>query len=205
MSHILIVYTSTYGNTERMAQAASEGASNVAGCSVLLKLAEQATRDDVRKADAVIVGTPIRHRSMDSRIKRWVEETLEVLWLRDEMVGKIGAVFSCGGGYGNQGAGVEIAQLGVLSAMAACGMIIVPFPKNAAGAGETGSHWGVNGRSGGPEMQPIGVNETMLAAAQAHAANAARLTVLVDGRGREVFPSAQTVPSAELLALFSGK
>ncbi|MCC5653328.1 hypothetical protein LC609_26750 [Nostoc sp. XA013] len=42
---------------------------------------------------------------------------MTVLWLRDELVGKVGGVFSVGGGYGDAGAGVEIAQLGLLAAM----------------------------------------------------------------------------------------
>ncbi len=205
MNKILIIYCSTYGNTERMARAVHEGAASIVGDLAELKLAEQTSCDHVRDADSVIAGTPIRHRSMDSRMKRRIETTLEILWLRDEMVGKIGGVFSCGGGYGSQGAGVEIAQIGILSAMAACGMILVPFPKNAEGAGVAGSHWGPNGRSGGLEMQPVGVTDLMLSAARSHGANIARVTVLLAGRGCEALPGFQTVPSPELVAAFSGQ
>ena len=38
-----------------------------------------------------------------------------------------------GGGYGNMGAGCELAQLGMLSAMAACGMVLVTLPKTTPG------------------------------------------------------------------------
>ena len=148
MTKILIVYTTSLGNTQKMAQAVAQGASSVEGSEVTLKSSDEATKDDVKNCDALIMGSPIRHRTADARIKKFIEDTLEQLWLTDELVGKVGGVFTVGGGYGNMGAGCELAQLGMLSAMAGCGMIIVTLPKTTPGFGVAGMHWGPNGRSG---------------------------------------------------------
>lgn len=120
---ILVVYTSTLGNTQKMAEAVADGARSLASTTVVLREATEATREEVRMCEALLLGTPLRHRSADARIKQFIENTIEILWLTDDLVGKVGGVFSVGGGYGNAGAGVEIAQLGLLAAMAAAGMI----------------------------------------------------------------------------------
>jgi NAD(P)H dehydrogenase (quinone) len=127
MTKVLIVYTTSTGNTKRMAEAVAEGARSVAGAAVTLKEAQLATMDDVRACDALIMGSPMRHRTADSRIKKFIEDVCEVLWLSDEMVGKVGGVFTVGGGYGDCGAGCELAQLGLLGAFAAGGMILLTY------------------------------------------------------------------------------
>lgn len=201
-SRVLIVYTTTLGNTERMANAAAEGVSQVDGVTADLRTTDNVSRSDVAAADGLLIGTPVRHRSMDARVKTFIEDTLEILWLKDELVGRVGGVFSVGGGYGNQGAGVEIAQLGILAAMAACGMVLVPFPKCSPGAGVAGSHWGAHGRSGGPEMEPTGVSEEMLVGALHHGSNVARVTQAC--AGRDLFARGNVAPSMELVKLFAG-
>ena len=120
-TNVLVVYTSTLGNTQKMAEAVADGVRSVDATTVILREATVATREEVRVCDALLLGTPLRHRSADARVKQFIEETIEVLWLTDDLVGKVGGVFSVGGGYGNAGAGVEIAQLGLLAAMAAAG------------------------------------------------------------------------------------
>lgn len=132
MAKILIVYTTSIGNTKKMAEAVADGARSVEA-AVTLKSSDEATIEDVKACNALILGSPIRHRTADARIKKFIEDTLEQLWLTDEVVGKVGGVFSVGGGYGNMGAGCELAQLGMLSAMAACGMILVTLPKTTPG------------------------------------------------------------------------
>ena len=132
MAKILIVYTTSIGNTKKMAEAVADGAKSVE-TSVTLKSSDEATIEDVKACDALILGSPIRHRTADARIKKFIEDTLEQLWLTDEVVGKVGGEFSVGGGYGNMGAGCELAQLGMLSAMAACGMVLVTLPKTTPG------------------------------------------------------------------------
>ncbi len=202
MTKVLVVYTSTMGNTRKMAEAVADGARSVEGAEVLLREATEATKGEVQDCDALLLGTPMRHRSADARVKKFIEDTIEVLWLRDEMVGKVGGVFSVGGGYGNTGAGVEIAQLGLLAAMAAAGMILVPLPKTTPGAGVAGSHWGAHGRSGGFNMEPVGITDEMLQCAYHHGANVARVAVAL--QGKNLMARGNQAPSPELIALFSG-
>jgi NAD(P)H dehydrogenase (quinone) len=114
MTKVLIVHTSSFGNTKRMAEAVADGVSSVEGAEVVFKEASEATADDVRVADAIIMGSPVRHRTADARVKKFIEDVCEKLWLTDEMVGKVGGVFTVGGGYGDCGAGSELAQLGLL-------------------------------------------------------------------------------------------
>lgn len=209
MTRVLVVYTTTMGNTGRMAEAVASGARSVAGAEVTAYDADAALRDkksiewlksETRRADAIILGTPLRHRSADARVKRYIEEVVEVLWLTDEMVGKVGGVFSVGGGYGNTGAGVEIAQLGLLAAMAGVGMILITLPKTTPGASVAGSHWGAHGRSGGQGMEPTGVTEEMLLCAYHHGANIAR--VAAELQGKTLMARGNVAPSPDILKQF---
>jgi NAD(P)H dehydrogenase (quinone) len=201
MSNILIVYATTLGNTGKMAESVAEGVRSVSGAVCVLKSADEAHQNDARTCDALILGSPVRHRSADARVKLFIERVLEQLWLDDEMVGKVGAVFTVGGGYGNVGAGNELAQLGMLSALAANGMILVPLPKTTPGSTVAGGHWGPNGRSGGPLMEPIGITEEMRLAGFHHGANVARVTAEFIGK-TELFARGVQAPPPDILKLF---
>lgn len=194
---VLVVYTSSFGNTTKMAESVVEGVRSVTGVEVLLREALDATKDDVRKCDALILGSPVRHRSAAVRIKTFIEHVCEYLWLTDEMVGKVGGVFTVGGGYGDCGAGSELAQLGMLAAMAASGMILVTFPKSTPGFRSAGMHWGPHGRSGGPRMEPVGITDDMRLAAWHHGANIARLTKEI--AGKTLFATGNIDPPPEML------
>ena len=200
MTNVLVVYTTNLGNTQKMAIAVADGARSVESAQVSLKTASETTQDDVGDCDALIIGTPVRHRTADARIKKLIEDTLERLWLTDEMVGKVGGVFSVGGGYGNMGAGCELAQLGILSAMAACGMVLVTLPKTTPGFEVAGMHWGPNGRSGGPQMEPVGVTAEMLEAAYHHGANIARVSVAL--AAKTLMATGNVAPRPEIAEMF---
>jgi NAD(P)H dehydrogenase (quinone) len=200
MTKVLIVYASTFGNTKRMAEAVADGARSIELTEVILKEASEVTLDDVRTADAVVIGSPIRHRNADSRIQQFIENICEQLWLTDEMVGKVGSVFSVGGGYGNCGAGCELAQLGLVGALAAGGMILVTLPKTTPGFEVAGMHWGPHGRSGGLKMEPLGVTDAMLKAGWHHGANIARVAAALIGK--ELLARGNVAPSPEVLAMF---
>ena len=200
MAKILIVYTTSIGNTKKMAEAVADGVKSVE-VTVTLKSSDQATIEDVRTYDALILGSPIRHRTADARIKKFIEDTLEQLWLTDEVVGKVGGVFSVGGGYGNMGAGCELAQLGMLSAMAACGMILVTLPKTTPGFEVAGMHWGPNGRSGDNVMKPVAVTAQMLEAGYHHGANIARVTKEL--ARKKLMATGNVAPPPEVVEMFS--
>jgi NAD(P)H dehydrogenase (quinone) len=141
---------------------------------------------------------------MHHRVKLFVENVLEVIWMTDDMVGKVGGVFSVGGGHGNNGAGCELAQVGLLAAMAANGLVLVTHPKCTPGFDEAGSHWGPNGRTGDVKMRPQPLTDGMLAAGHHHGANVARVAAaLVAGAGgRDLFARGNVAPAPEVLALF---
>ena len=142
----------------------------------------------------------MRHRSADHRIKKFIEDVFEQLWLTDELVGKVGGVFTVGGGYGSMGAGCELTQLGMLGAMAGCGMVLVTFPKTTPGTREAGMHWGPNGRSGGPHMEPVGVTDDMLLAGFHHGANVARVAAAL--RGKDLLAKGVQDPPPDILKQF---
>lgn len=202
MTIVLIVYTTSLGNTQRMAEAIADGAGSVAGIEVQRKEAPTVTKDHVRSCDALIIGSPVRHRTADSRIKKFIEDVCEQLWLTDEMVGKVGGVFTVGGGYGDCGGGCELAQLGLLGAMAAGGMILVTLPKTTPGFQVAGMHWGAHGRSGGAAMEPIGITAEMTLAGYHHGANIARVAAAL--QGKDLLVRGNVAPSPELVALFQG-
>jgi NAD(P)H dehydrogenase (quinone) len=201
MTKVFIVYTSSFGNTKRMAEAVADGSRSVESTEVSCKEASEASVNDVRAADAIIMGSPVRHRTADARVKKFIEEVCEKLWLTDEMVGKVGGVFTVGGGYGDCGAGSELAQLGLLGAFAAAGMILVTLPKTTPGFQVAGMHWGPHGRSGGSQMEPVGITHEMLQAGWHHGANVARVAAVL--RNLDLLAKGNVAPSPEILAMFT--
>ena len=170
-TNVLLVFTTDLGSTRAMAESVAAGARSVPGTSVRvieLLTGDEATIDDVRWADGILMGSPVKHRNMHHRLKKFVEQVYEQLWLTDEMVGKVGGVFTVGGGHGDLGAGCELAMLGMLASLAAGGVVPVPFPKCTPGGDAACLHWGPAGRTGGPKMEPRPLTEDMLLAGFHH-------------------------------------
>ncbi len=203
-TNVLIVYTTDFGSTRTMSEAVERGAKSVEGVNVVRKMAKDATMEDSIAANAIIAGTPMKHRNMHSRLKEYVERVWEQGWLVDRFVGKVGGVFSVGGGHGNNGAGCELAQLGILAAMAANGMILISHPKTTPGADYAGSHWGPNGRTGGIKMKPQKLTEEMLLAGFHHGANIARVASALKGKN-DLLAKGNISPSPEVLKMFRGE
>jgi len=185
MSHITIIYESDYGNTKKMAEAVAAGAESVPGTTVSVKQASDVTADDMIKSDGVIIGTPVHMGSMDHRVKKFIDSVCSGLWMQDQMIGKIGAVFTTGGGYGGGGGGTELTMLSLLNNLAELGMVIVPLPKNTKGYEYGGLQWGPYGRSMGIHMEQDGVKDESLTVARHHGANVARIAAVL--KGKELF------------------
>ncbi|MEC4811688.1 MAG: flavodoxin domain-containing protein [Scytonema sp. PMC 1069.18] len=181
MTNVLIVYATDYGNTRKMAEAIATGAKSVPGTQVSIKLAEETTTDDLIASDAVIVGTPVHMGSPDWRVKKFIDTVCSRLWMKDSMVGKVGAIFATGSGYGNAGGGCELTMLALLNNLVELGMVIVPLPKNTPGYHLAGLQWGPYGRSAGEKMEQTGVTEERLEAARHHGANVSRIASVVKG------------------------
>lgn len=148
MAKVLVAYASLTKHTEATTHAVLDGVRSVPGAEGELMDADDATSSaHVRAADALIVGAPVHMGGPYSRACRFVEEAVGPPWLTDELVGKMGAVFTNGGGFEGGGAGTEQAMLGGL---VESGVILVPLPECSPGTQVATLGWGPNGRSEGP-------------------------------------------------------
>jgi NAD(P)H dehydrogenase (quinone) len=153
-TRVLIVVDSWQGHTARVAQRVADGVRSEGG-TVTLRSADEATRANLLVADALVMGSAVHQRAMTWKMKRFVDEVCEPAWFYDDMVGRVGAVFTAGGGAGGAGGGAEAAQLGMLTNLAACGLILVPLPKDTPGSEHGGTQWGPTIKATTEDMQPI--------------------------------------------------
>jgi NAD(P)H dehydrogenase (quinone) len=127
---VLVVYHSVEGKTRQMAEAVAEGAKRVQHVRVKLTTVSEATEEDVLKADAIIVGSPVYNANVAPAVQEFINRwPFQNAPLRD----KIGAAFTTGGGIS---AGEELVQLNLLHSMLIFGLIVVGGPdwKSAFGA-----------------------------------------------------------------------
>jgi flavodoxin I len=95
MPKILVLYYSRSGNTEKMANAAADGARSVTGTDVELNY--YVPEDQLSSYDAILVGAPTYHHGMPGTIKNYFEEAAVK---NVNLEGKIAAAF---GSYGWSG------------------------------------------------------------------------------------------------------
>lgn len=144
MSKILVLYYSSYGHVEQLAQAVAEGSRGVAGTEVTLKrvpelvpedvarsshfkleqAAPVATPDELADYDAVIFGTPTRYGNMAAQMKNFIDMTGS-LWARGALVGKVGSAFTS---TASQHGGQETTLTSVHTVLLHHGFIIVGLP-----------------------------------------------------------------------------
>lgn len=148
MAKILVVYYSSYGHIETMANAAAEGARGVAGANVTLKRVPELVPPDVAAKhrfkldqaapvaqpaeladyDAIIFGTPTRFGNMTSQMRNFLDQTGQ-LWAKGALIGKIGSVFAS---TGTQHGGQETTITSFHSTLLHHGMVIVGVPYSCA-------------------------------------------------------------------------
>ena len=186
MTKVLIVYASDYGNTKKMAEMVASGVESVPDAEGVLEEPEEVTEDEMTSSDAVMVGTPTHMGSPHWRVKQFIDTICSPLWIKDGMIGKVGAVFATGSGFGYAGGGCELAMLALLSNFAEMGMFLVPLPKNTPGFKFGGLQWGPYGRSSGENMEQTGVSEEKLEATKYHGANVARTAAAL--KAASIFP-----------------
>jgi NAD(P)H dehydrogenase (quinone) len=182
MVKVLIVYATDYGSTKKMAEVVAEGVRSVADVNCVLRPAAETSEEDFVSSDAVIFGSPVHMGSLDWNLKKLIDTVCSKLWMKDAMVGKVGAVFATGGGFGGAGAGAELTMLSLLTNIAELGMIIVPLPKNTEGYGKAGLQWGPCARTGDETGQPTGFSDDAVTVARHHGANVARLALALVGK-----------------------
>ena len=145
---VLILYYSLYGHVHLMAEAVARGVKEVEGAEfvmrrvpetlseeVLVKMkaldAQKAfahipicTVDELASADSIIFGTPTRFGNMCGQMRQFLDATGQ-LWLKGELVGKVGSVFTSSN---TQHGGQESTILSFHITLLHQGMIIVGLP-----------------------------------------------------------------------------
>jgi len=144
MSKILVLYYSSYGHIETMAEAVAEGARQVPGAEVVVKRVPETAPLEIAKAahfkldqaapiatvgelpeyDAIIIGTPTRYGRMSAQMASFLDQT-GGLWFQDKLVGKVGSVFSS---TASQHGGQETTLVSTIVNLMHYGMIIVGLP-----------------------------------------------------------------------------
>ena len=148
MTKVLVLYYSSYGHIETMAQAVAEGARST-GASVDIKRVPELVPEAVAKAshfkldqaapictvdelphyDAIILGVPTRFGNMPAQMKNFLDQT-GGLWFTGKLVGKVGSVFSS---TATQHGGQESTILSTHTVLLHHGMVIVGLPYAWAG------------------------------------------------------------------------
>jgi NAD(P)H dehydrogenase (quinone) len=143
MTKVLVLYYSSWGHIEEMAQAVAEGARS-AGAAVSLKRVPELVPESVAKSahykldqsapiarpeeladyDAIIFGTPTRFGNMAAQMKSFLDQT-GALWAQGKLVGKVGAVFTSSG---TQHGGQESTILSTHTVLLHHGMVIAGLP-----------------------------------------------------------------------------
>src|SRR6266478_3081389 len=146
MAKVLVLYYSSYGHNETMAQAVAEGA-RAARAEVTVKrvpelvpedvarkagmkleqAAPVATVDELPQYDAIIFGTPTRFGNMTAQMRNFLDQT-GGHWMSGALIGKIGSVFAS---TATQHGGQETTITSFHTTLLHQGMIIVGVPYSA--------------------------------------------------------------------------
>lgn len=179
MSTVLIVYSTQWGSTKKMAEAIGDGARSVPNTNCIIRTAEEVKENEVLECDALVLGSPVHMGSPDWQMKKFIDTICAKLWMQDKMVGKVGAVFASGGGFGNAGGGCEVTLLAMMNNLVDLGMVIIPLPKSTPGFAKGGIQWGPYGRSMGENMEQTGLPNENTIAAKHHGAHIAKAAVVL--------------------------
>ncbi len=148
MTKVLVLYYSSYGHIETMANAVAEGARS-AGAEVDVKRVPELVPEEVaRKShykldqaapiakpadlveyDAIVVGTGTRYGRMTSQMANFWDQT-GGLWAQGKLIGKVGAAFTS---TATQHGGQETTLMGIHTNLLHHGMVIAGLPYSFQG------------------------------------------------------------------------
>ena len=148
MPKVLVLYYSSYGHIETMAQAVAEGARS-AGAEVDIKRVPETVPEDIAKGahfkldqaapiaaigdlehyDAIIVGTGTRFGRMSAQMAAFLDQA-GGLWARGAFNGKVGGAFTSSG---TQHGGQETTLFSIITNLLHFGMTIVGLPYSFQG------------------------------------------------------------------------
>ena len=199
MAKVLVLYYSSYGHIETMAQAVAEGAAS-AGAKVTVKRVPELVPADVAKAsgfkldqaapvatvdelpgyDAIVLGVPTRFGNMPAQMKSFLDQT-GGLWFQGKLIGKVGSVFTS---TATQHGGQESTILSTHTVLLHHGMVIVGLPysfQGQMGVAEVtgGSPYGASTIADGNGSRQPSANE--LAGARFQGAHVAKIAAKLAG------------------------
>jgi len=143
MAKVLVLYYSSYGHIEQMAEAIAEGARD-AGAEVAIRRVPETVPEEIAKAnhfkldqkaqvaqiaelaeyDAIIVGTGTRFGRISSQMAAFLDQA-GGLWASGALNGKVGAAFAS---TGSQHGGQETTLFSIITNLLHFGMTIVGLP-----------------------------------------------------------------------------
>ena len=149
MARVLVLYYSSWGHVETMANAVAEGAGSVDGVEAVVKRVPELVPADTAAAfyykteqgapiadpneladyDAIIIGTPTRFGNMAAQMRNFLDQT-GGLWAKGALIGKLGGAFVS---TASQHGGQETTLTSIHTTLLHHGMIIVGLPYSFAG------------------------------------------------------------------------
>jgi NAD(P)H dehydrogenase (quinone) len=112
---ISVVYHSETGNTKRVAEAISEGASLEGKVEVRTMSVEEVDEAFLQASGALIVGCPTHRGGFSWQMKKWIGTT------KAKLAGKLGSVFATEGYIGG---GAELAEMGLIAHLLVMGLLV---------------------------------------------------------------------------------
>jgi len=204
ITNIQVIFYSMYGHIYKLAEAVVTGVKQVSDVNVTLyRVAELvpekvlaasgaleaqrqfqhipiATTPQLKEADAIIFGSPTRFGNMCAQMRNFLDQTGDV-WLKGELIGKIGSVFSS---TATQHGGQETTITSFHTTLLHHGMIIVGVPYSQTGLLEMkeitgGTPYGATTLAGPDGSRQPSANELKLAQYQGkHVAELAKIIKL---------------------------
>jgi NAD(P)H dehydrogenase (quinone) len=148
MSKVLVLYYSSYGHIEQMAEAVAAGAREAGATADIKRVPETAplevakaayfkldqaapvaTIADLENYDAIIIGAPTRFGRMPSQMAAFLDQA-GGLWQRGVLNGKVGSAFTSSA---SQHGGQEVTLFSTITNLLHFGMVIVGLPYSFPG------------------------------------------------------------------------
>ncbi|SDR06016.1 NAD(P)H:quinone oxidoreductase [Pseudoxanthomonas sp. CF125] len=148
MAKVLVLYYSSYGHIEKMAEAVAEGARNAGATVEIRRVPETVPEEIARKSfykldqqapiatvaeledyDAIVIGSGTRYGRLTSQMAAFLDQT-GGLWARGALNGKVGAAFTS---TATQHGGQEATLFSIITNLLHFGMTIVGLPYSHQG------------------------------------------------------------------------
>ena len=146
MAKVLVLYYSSYGHTEVLAEAVRDGAAEVPGVETDLRTVPELVPRSVAESsgykapsaptlepaqlaeyDGLVFGTPTRFGNMCSQMRNFLDQT-GALWMNGSLIGKVGGAFCS---TASQHGGQETTLTSFHTTLLHLGMVVTGVPYSA--------------------------------------------------------------------------